>query len=108
MAAITLTTENFEQEVMNSEVPILIDFWASWCGPCTMMSPVIKEIEEESSKETLKVGTVNIDEQGELASQYGVMSIPTFLVVKKGAEMGRSVGVQDKQDLLDMIQKASK
>ena len=102
MSVINLNEKNFEQEVLNSEKPVLIDFWASWCGPCRMMSPVIDEIAEEM-QDTVKVGKINIDEEQNLAVKYNVMSIPTFVVIKNGKEAGRSVGVQDKSEIVNMI-----
>ena len=101
MAAIELTSENFEQEVLQADKPVLVDFWASWCGPCKMLSPVIEEIAEERSD--IKVGKVNIDEPPELAQKYGVMSIPTVLLLKDGEEVNKSVGAVPKKVLLDLI-----
>nr|WP_298573028.1 thioredoxin [uncultured Mogibacterium sp.] len=101
MAAIELTSENFEQEVLQADKPVLVDFWASWCGPCKMLSPVIEEIAEERSD--IKVGKVNIDEHPELAQKYGVMSIPTVLLLKDGEEVNKSVGAVPKKVLLDLI-----
>lgn len=101
MAAIELTAENFEQEVLNADKTVLVDFWASWCGPCKMLSPVIEEIADERSD--IKVGKVNIDEHPELAQKYGVMSIPTVLVIKDGEEVNKSIGAVPKKALLDLI-----
>lgn len=102
MSVINLSEENFEKEALNSEKIVLIDFWASWCGPCRMMSPVVDEIAEEM-QEKVKVCKVNIDEQNKLAVKYNVMSIPTFVVLKNGNEVGRSIGVQDKEELKNML-----
>ena len=82
MAVITITKENFEAEVLKSAQPVLLDFWAAWCGPCRMLSPIVDEVAEERTD--VKVGKVNVDEQPELASQFGVMSIPTLLVFEQG------------------------
>ena len=101
MAAIELTSENFEQEVLHADKTVLVDFWASWCGPCKMLSPVIEEIADERSD--IKVGKVNIDEHPELAQKYGVMSIPTVLVIKDGEEVNKLVGAVPKKALLDLI-----
>lgn len=102
MSVITINKNNFEEEVLKSEKVVLIDFWASWCGPCRMMSPVIDEIAEEMG-ENIKVGKINIDEEKELAIKYDVMSIPTFIVFKNGNEVRRSVGVQDKEEIKNML-----
>ena len=101
MSVITITKENFEQEVINSEQPVLVDFWASWRGPCKMLAPVIDEIAGEVRD--AKVGKVNVDEQGELAARFGVMSIPTLIVFKNGEVAAKTVGVQPKQAVLDML-----
>lgn len=102
MAVITLNKENFEQEVLQSRTPVLIDFWASWCGPCKMMAPVVDEI-AESMGSSLKVGKINIDENQELAEKYNVMSIPTFIILKNGQETARTVGVQSKEEIVKLI-----
>ena len=101
MAAAKLTTENFEQEVLKSEVPVLIDFWAPWCGPCRMLSPVIEEISEEA--EGFKVMSVNTDDEPELALRFGIRAIPTLIVVQNGQVVNQSVGVIPKDDILDMV-----
>ena len=97
-----ITMDNFEQEVLNADKPVLLDFWASWCGPCRMMSPVIDKIAEEMG-EKLKVCKVNVDENHELAEKYEIMTIPAFIVIKNGAEAGRTIGVQPKEDILKLI-----
>lgn len=104
MAAIELTAANFEQEVLKSEVPVLVDFWASWCGPCRMLSPVVEEISEQS--QGFKVGKVNVDDESELAEQFGISSIPCLIVFKNGAEAKRSVGVIPKDAVLDLVKNA--
>lgn len=102
MSVTELNKDNFEKEVMEANVPVLIDFWASWCGPCRMMSPVIEKIAEEMG-EKLKVCKVNVDENHELAEKYEIMTIPAFIVIKNGAESGRTIGVQPKEDILKLI-----
>ena len=99
---ITLTSENFEQEVLNSSVPVLVDFWATWCGPCRMLGPVIEEIANESGG-AYKVSKVNVDEQPYLANQYRIDIIPTVMVFKAGQLAASSVGVQPKEQLLAML-----
>ena len=98
---ITVTSENFESEVLNSEKPVLVDFWASWCGPCRMLSPIVDEIAEEV--QTIKVGKVNVDEQQDLAGKFGVMFIPTLILFKKGQPVNKSVGAKSKTALLGFI-----
>lgn len=102
MSVITLTKENFETEVLGSGKPVLVDFWASWCGPCRMLSPVVDQIAEENG--AIKVGKVNVDEQQELAAQFGVMSIPTLVVFKGGKAVKTSVGVVPKGQILSMLE----
>ena len=103
MGAIVLTKENFKQEVLEAQVPVLVDFWATWCGPCQMMGPVVEELAQENPD--VKVCKVNVDEEMELAREYRVMSIPTFLVFKNGEVTGRTLGVQQKEELLEMLKK---
>lgn len=102
MAAITLTSSNFQDEAIDSELPVLIDFWATWCGPCRMVSPIVEELSDELAG-VVKVGKVNVDEEGELASQYGVMSIPTILLIKDGKVAGTSVGARPKEDIKQQL-----
>lgn len=102
MSAFNLNKHNFQEEVINSEKPVLIDFWASWCGPCRMVSPIVEQIAEEYPQ--YKIGKVNIDEEPELASQYGIMSIPTLLVVKNGEITNKSIGAKNKKQILEMFQ----
>ena len=101
MAVVTITKENFEQEVLQSTKPVLLDFWASWCGPCRMLSPVVDEVAEERTG--VKVGKVNVDEQPELAGQFGVMSIPTLLVFEQGKLVRQAVGARPKASVLDLL-----
>ncbi|MCI1951652.1 MAG: thioredoxin [Clostridiales bacterium] len=97
----TLTSENFEAEVLKESKTVLVDFWASWCGPCRMLSPVVDLIAEE--RQDVKVCKVNIDEQPELAQKFGIMSIPTLLVFRDGKQVNSCVGVHPKQDILDIL-----
>ena len=101
MSVITVTKDNFENEVMKSEKPVLIDFWASWCGPCRMLSPTVDQIAEERAD--IKVCKVNVDEESELASKFGIMSIPTLFVIKNGQVVNQSMGVQPKAAILAML-----
>ena len=98
----TFTTENFEAEVLNADVPVLVDFWATWCMPCRMLAPVIEEIASENEGK-IKVGKVNVDENPDLARKYRVMSIPTVAVLEKGAVINISVGFKPKEELLELI-----
>ena len=101
MAVVTITKENFEQEVLQSAKPVLLDFWASWCGPCRMLSPVVDEVAEERTD--VEVGKVNVDEQPELAGQFGVMSIPTLLVFEQGKLVRQAVGARPKASVLELL-----
>ncbi|WFR58437.1 thioredoxin [Anaerocolumna sp. AGMB13025] len=101
MSILTITKDNFDSEVINSDKPVLLDFWASWCGPCKMVSPVVDEIANENSD--IKVGKINVDEEGELAQNFKVMSIPTLMVIKDGKVYNSTVGVQSKQTILGLL-----
>lgn len=102
MSVIKLTAQNFEEEVMQSDKPVLIDFYADWCGPCKMMSPIVEEIAAE--KEDAKVCKLNIDEEMEIAQRYGVMSIPTFMVFKDGEVAKKDMGAKPKSAVLSMFE----
>ncbi|NLA87594.1 MAG: thioredoxin [Clostridiales bacterium] len=102
MSVININKHNFQDEVMNADKPVLLDFWASWCGPCRMVSPVVDEIAAERSD--VKVGKVNVDEQPELAGQFGVMSIPTLVVIKNGRIVNQAIGAMPKSAILELLQ----
>ena len=101
MSAININKNNFRNEVLNSEKPVLLDFWAGWCGPCRMVSPIVDEIAAERGD--IKVGKINVDEQPELAAQFGVMSIPTLVVMKEGKIVNQEVGARPKAQILSML-----
>ncbi len=101
MQVVHITQDNFDREVLHSPIPVLMDFWAGWCGPCRMLSPVLDEIAESSSD--VKVAKVNVDEQPELARRFGIMSIPTLLLFKNGEVVNKSIGVQPKAAILQMM-----
>ena len=103
MSVLKITKDNFEAEVMKSEVPVLLDFWASWCMPCKMLSPIIDQVAMEVGD--VKVGKVNVDEEPELAVQFGIMSIPTLVVMKDGQMVNKSMGVQPKASVLKLLGK---
>ena len=101
MSAININKDNFQEVVVNADKKVLLDFWASWCGPCRMVLPVVEEIAEE--REDIVVGKVNVDEQPELANQFGVMTIPTLIIFENGQEILRSVGAKNKKAILSMV-----
>ena len=99
---VKISSENFEEEVLNSEKPVLVDFFADWCGPCKMMAPIVEELATELDGKA-KVGKLNVDENSDIAVEYNVMSIPTLVIFKNGKEEKRLVGVQDKEELLNLF-----
>ena len=101
MSYINITNQNFNEEVIQSDKPVLIDFWASWCGPCRMIAPIVEEIAEERSD--IKVGKINVDDEPELATRFGIMSIPTLIVIKDGEIVNKLVGARPKNQILAMI-----
>ena len=106
MSAITITKENFEQEVMGSAKPVLLDFWAPWCGPCRTVSPIVDAVADEFARSggSKKVGKINIDEQPELAERFNIMSIPTLIVMKNGKIVDKVMGAQPKETILRMLE----
>ena len=102
MSALNIDKNNFQQEIMDSDRPVLLDFWAPWCGPCRMVVPIVEEIARERSD--VKVGKINVDEQRELAGQFGVMSIPTLVVMKNGKVVTQTSGARPKNAILQMLQ----
>ena len=101
MAVITITKENFQSEVVQSDKPVLLDFWATWCGPCCMVSPIVDQIADERSD--IKVGKINVDEQPELAQQFRIISIPTLVVMKDGQIANKAVGAMPKEEILALL-----
>ena len=102
MSAVNINLNNFSQEVLNSDKPVLLDFWAPWCGPCRMVVPMVEQIAEE--RPDIKVGKIDIDEQFELANEFGIMSIPTLLVMKDGKIVKKATGARPKQAILELLQ----
>lgn len=101
MSVISVTNETFEREVLRSDSPVIVDFWASWCGPCRMLAPILDQIAAE--RPDVKVAKVNVDEQMELASRFGIVSIPTVIVFKDGKPVSKSLGVKPKADILALL-----
>ena len=101
MAEITVTQANFESEVIKSDKPVLLDFWATWCGPCRMLGPIVAEIAEEKSD--IKVGKVNVDDEPALANMFGIQSIPTLVYFKEGKAVDSSIGYVEKEKILEML-----
>jgi len=101
MSYINITKDNFVEEVINSDKPVLLDFWASWCGPCRMIAPIVEEIADERSD--IKVGKINVDEEPSLATQFGIMSIPTLVVMNNGEVVNQVVGVRPKDQILKLL-----
>jgi thioredoxin 1 len=102
MEVLKITNENFENEVVKSEKPVLLDFWATWCGPCKMVAPIVEEIAKENPQ--YKVCKIDVDDEGELAAAFGIVSIPTLVVIKNGAITNRAVGYREKDEILKMLQ----
>ncbi len=102
MAEIVITKENFEAEVLKSQIPVILDFWATWCGPCRMIAPTLAEIAEEYEGK-LKVGKVNVDEQMDLAVQFGITAIPTLIAFKGGVQVNQAMGVMPKDEILNLV-----
>ena len=101
MSAININKNNFQSEVLNSEKKVLLDFWAPWCGPCRIVVPIVEEIADE--RPDIKVGKVNVDEEAELASQFGIMSIPTLVVIENGKIVNQTMGAKPKDEILAML-----
>ena len=101
MSVLKITKDNFQEEVLNASKPVLVDFWAPWCGPCRMLGPIVDEIAEE--RQDIKVGKINVDEEAELAARFGIMTIPTLLVFQDGQVVNKSVGVRPKDQLLELL-----
>ena len=101
MSAININKNNFQNEVLNSDKKVLLDFWAPWCGPCRMVVPIVEEIAGE--RPDIKVGKINVDEEAELASQFGIMSIPTLVVIENGKIVNRAMGARPKESILGML-----
>lgn len=103
MGVVTITNDNFEEEVLKCKIPVLLDFWASWCGPCKMMTPILEELAEELGDQ-VKIGKVNVDVEAALALKYQIMSIPTLIVMKNGVFQEKAIGVQSKEEVLALLE----
>ena len=103
MSVVTITKKNFQKEVLQAKQPVLLDFWAEWCGPCQMLSPVVEEVARQVKD--VKIGKINVDEEQELAMQFRVMSIPTLAYIKNGTVVEKSVGLKSKEGILDLMDK---
>lgn len=103
MSVLNITKENFEQEVLHADKPVLLDFWAVWCNPCRMAAPILEQVAADTEG-TVTVGKINIEEEPELVSQFGITSVPTFVALKNGSVTGKAVGLQARGDLLKMVQ----
>ncbi len=104
MSEIKITKNNFQSEVLNSDIPVLVDFWASWCGPCRMLAPIIEEIANEYNGK-IKVGKINVDEEEELSATFNIMSIPTVLIINKGKIVANSLGYKSKNEIVKLFEK---
>lgn len=98
---VEITKDNFDAEVTASEKPVVIDFWATWCGPCRMMAPIVDALADE--RDDIKVGKINVDDEGELARMFGIVSIPTIILIKDGKAVSKSIGYREKEGLLDAL-----
>ena len=101
MSVLKITKDNFEEKVLQAEIPVLLDFWAPWCGPCRMVAPIVEEIAEEN--EDIVVGKINVDEEMDLAAQFGIASIPTLVVMENGQKKAQAVGMRPKEDILKLL-----
>ncbi len=105
MAELTLNDENFEKEVINSKVPVLVDFWAPWCGPCKMQEPILEEVAKNFAGKNIKIGKLNVDQAPKSAGRFQIMSIPTLMIFKNGKPVDQMLGVQDKNILTEKLNK---